>query len=191
MTDSSLPTVAPLVKHIDYASEGSTAASPDLDKKKVEDVKIDMSPDSENKESSVQFEVTLKQREEADSGNVATFAIEDHEKNTGSNPMKEDTFVFPHLVRRIDSAEVLPRPFKTTNQLICAAYASIICCCCFGAFAAKYAMKTKIQRNKGTYTAAIKSGKKTICYIIAAVVFCSVVLTIMLGLYLGGAYDDN
>ncbi|XP_005101424.1 uncharacterized protein LOC101847735 [Aplysia californica] len=189
MADRSSPAQTPLATHIDYTSRGSTAASSNANQRRPEEVKIDLSSDSEGKESSAQHEITRAKSDEADGENLPTFSVVEHEKNTSANPRKEDTFALPHLVRRIDSAEVLPKPFKSTNQLICAAFSSIICCIVIGAFAAKYAMKAKIQRNKGTYSSAQVSAKRAFYLVIAAVVCGILIVTIVLATNLGG--DDG
>ncbi|KAK7107609.1 uncharacterized protein [Littorina saxatilis] len=94
---------------------------------------------------------------------VKSFAINPHERNTAEHPDHESTFTMPVLVRRVNSEELLPSPFKSTAGMICTSYLCMLCCCCCAAFAVKRAWKAKTKRNAGVYTSAIHEAKRS-CY---------------------------
>ena len=55
--------------------------------------------------------------------------------------------------------ELLPRPFKSMNQLLCWSYLSMLCCCGFAVYAVEHAWEAKQKRNDGVFTASVKEAK--------------------------------
>ncbi|KAL8599018.1 hypothetical protein ACOMHN_006827 [Nucella lapillus] len=120
---------------------------------------------------------------------VMSFAVEEHHRNTEDNPERENTNTLPVLVRRVNSEELLPSPFKTTNQMVIASYLTVICCLCFGAYAVKHAWEAKTKRNAGVLSNAAKESKRSclcmklalvggVCLCIKAIVLLSIHFTV-------------
>ncbi|XP_059170961.1 uncharacterized protein LOC131952365 [Physella acuta] len=110
-------------------------------------------------------------RVEPSTNEVNSFAMENHQKNTTRNPMKEATSIAPVLIRRTESNEILPKPFTKFSQLIVCSYLSMLCCCICGAMAVKRAVHAKIRRNQGVYVVAQKKARQAGGWILAAVLF--------------------
>ncbi|XP_060065133.1 uncharacterized protein LOC132545465 [Ylistrum balloti] len=105
-----------------------------------------------------QVAVSLLEQHDDDKGApvVMTYNIEPAYQNTLSNPYKETTITLPHLVKKVPPRELLPRPYRTFNQVLALSYVSIVCCLFIGMFANRYAWRAKIQNGKGLYALAKK-----------------------------------
>ncbi|XP_076445770.1 uncharacterized protein LOC143283419 [Babylonia areolata] len=101
---------------------------------------------------------------------VLSFAVEEHQRNTEANPDRENTHILPVLVRRVSSQELLPGPFQSTNQLLCASYLSALCCLCIGVFAVHCAWEAKEKRNSGMLSSAASYANQSYCSMKWAVV---------------------
>ncbi|KAK6194864.1 hypothetical protein SNE40_000402 [Patella caerulea] len=134
---------------------------------------VDEQPYSVDMSSLIVNRATRDDEEEA----VESFSIEPHIKNTKENRNLESNTVFPYLVRRVDSEELLPRPWKSTNQLIIVSYISVLFCCFFGVFANHNAWEAKEFNNRSRYHEAKGYAKHSVRWMYAAFV-CGIVLAI-------------
>ncbi|XP_059170964.1 uncharacterized protein LOC131952368 [Physella acuta] len=116
---------------------------------------------------------------EPSTSEVNSFAMENQQKNTTRNPMREATSIAPMLVIRTESSEILPKPFTKFSQLIVCSYLSMLCCCICGAMAVKRAVHAKIRRNQGVYVVAKKKARQAGGWILAAVLFGLVIYSII------------
>ena len=79
------------------------------------------------------------------------FSIEPVFQNTLDNPYRETTVSVPHMVRRVPSSEMLPRPWKHLQWILIGSYISCVLCLFSGALAFHYARKAKKHQSKGLY----------------------------------------
>ncbi|KAK6194865.1 hypothetical protein SNE40_000403 [Patella caerulea] len=101
-------------------------------------------------------------------GGVESFSMEPHIQNTEKNRHVESNTILPYLVRRMDSEELLPRPWKSTNQIIIVSYISILFCCFIGAAANHYAWKAKKTNNESRYHETKKFANNSVKWIYSA-----------------------
>ncbi|OWF53660.1 hypothetical protein KP79_PYT07669 [Mizuhopecten yessoensis] len=94
--------------------------------------------------------------------NMKSFNIEPAYQNTIENPYKETTVTLPHLVKKMPEEQLLPRPWRTFNQVVCLSYISILFCMCIGVFANRYAWRAKLQNGKGLYGLAQKWSRRAV-----------------------------
>ncbi|XP_033741531.1 uncharacterized protein LOC117328202 [Pecten maximus] len=126
-----------------------------------------------------------------DSEHVAISLLEGHETskgpvveswtiepvNTEKNPNKEATITMPHLVKKIPQKELLPRPYRTFNQVVVMTYASAICCLFVGLLANRWAWHAKLQNEKGLYGLAKKWARRAVYVSYVAVVLGVIIIT--------------
>ncbi|CAE1249838.1 unnamed protein product [Acanthosepion pharaonis] len=82
---------------------------------------------------------------------MRSFSIEPVFQNTLDNPYRETTVSVPHMVRRVPSSEMLPRPWKHLQWILIASYISLFLCIPSGALAYHYATKAMKHHSKGLY----------------------------------------
>lgn len=111
---------------------------------------------------------------------IDSYAIDEVNKNTEYNPYKESTITVPHLIRRVNSRELIPKPFTSFTQLLVISYISILFFPFFGAIANMYAWKAKIERGKGLYTLAKRRARLALYWSLGSFASGLAVLTIVL-----------
>ncbi|KAK6172796.1 hypothetical protein SNE40_016384 [Patella caerulea] len=99
---------------------------------------------------------------------VESYSMDPYIKNTKEDKNLESNTILPYLVRKVDSKELLPRPWTSTNQLLIASYISVLCCCFIGVFANRYAWKAKSYNNRSRYHEAKQYARKSVKWMYAA-----------------------
>lgn len=112
--------------------------------------------------SMVENHENVKNSDNPKSPDVITFSIESQYQNTSKNPYKESTATVPHLIRKVPESSLTPKPFTSFNQVIIFSYISVLFFIIIGAFAAKDAMKAKIQMGKGLYVLAKERARRAV-----------------------------
>lgn len=111
---------------------------------------------------------------------IDSYVIDEVNKNTVDNPYKESTITLPHLIRRVDSRELTPKPFTSFNQILIISYISILFFPFFGAIANMYAWKAKLKRGKGLYALAKRQAKLAVYWSLGSFASGLAVLIIVL-----------
>lgn len=111
---------------------------------------------------------------------IDSYVIGAADKNTEVNPDREATITLPHLVKRVDSRELIPKPFTHFNQLLFFSYISILFCPFFGAIGNMYAWKAKSQRSKGVYTSAKRRARLALYWSLGSIASGFAILIIVL-----------
>ncbi|XP_069133961.1 uncharacterized protein [Argopecten irradians] len=124
----------------------------------------------------------LEHREDNGAPVVQTYNIEPAYQNTLENPYKETTITLPHLVKKVPEEELLPRPYRTFNQVVLLSYVSVLCCMCVGVLANRYAWRAKLQNGKGLYGLAQKWSRRAIygSYLAFGLGFIIIILIILI-----------
>ncbi|KAK6194867.1 hypothetical protein SNE40_000405 [Patella caerulea] len=99
---------------------------------------------------------------------VESYSMDPYIKNTSENKNLEANTILPYLVRRRNSEELLPRPWKSVNQLIIVSYVSAVLCCFLGVVANHFAWRAKKTKNENRYHETKKFGKRSVIFIYLA-----------------------
>ena len=83
-------------------------------------------------------------------------------QKTLENPYRETTVMDPHQIRKVPQDDLIPKPWKTFNQILILSYISIVFCLCGGIFANRDAWKAKLYNGKGLYGLAQKRARRAV-----------------------------
>lgn len=115
-------------------------------------------------------------------GAPISFAIDPVFQNTAENPYRETTVTVPHLVRRVPSCDLVPKPWTSFRCVIIGSYISVLFCLFTGAAANKYAWRAKQQQSKGLYGLAQRDSRYAVILIyisIALGLVIAIIITII------------
>lgn len=106
-----------------------------------------------------------------DSGHVAVNMTSDTKGQDGgdagstTSAHERNLAVPPGLLRRVDSATLLPCPFTSYRQLAVAT-GVVGCCFCLSAYAYRTARKAQRQRDQGLYSDAYATARRARCVLL-------------------------
>ncbi|XP_069134000.1 uncharacterized protein [Argopecten irradians] len=124
----------------------------------------------------------LEDHEDKKGPAVESFTINPVDQNTAKNPYRETTVTLPHLVKKVPQRDLLPRPYRSFNQVICLTYTSAIFCLFSGLLANRWAWRAKLQNGKGLYTLAKKWARYAVylsyaSFVMGVIIIVSVTLS--------------
>ncbi|GAB1610884.1 uncharacterized protein LOC115215703 [Argonauta hians] len=96
---------------------------------------------------------------------MRAFSIEPVFMNTSDNPYRETTVSVPHMVRRVPSAEMLPRPWKHLQWVLIATCISFVFFFPTAIVAYHYVQKTLKHQSKGLYGLMQRDGKFAVWFV--------------------------